>query len=225
MFEFVFRAHLRLALHGMVLFVVGLFVSWPIVHYRLEAVARLPLAVFRLVLRLMGASPSVGRTVSVIFCFNAAAIFLYMASGFHPLLPKTFAIWTGMNIGIIVGMARQEEAFVNACRPAAGQWVPPPALTSLCGLLLLVLVYRSELSFEDAVREIEGLQGVAQPQSHALVAWAEVGHKKRFCHAWTSLGRRTSSRWPKEKHRSADSGFRFTTVALIFPTFFSKSLM
>ncbi|MCK4283651.1 MAG: hypothetical protein KAX44_04985 [Candidatus Brocadiae bacterium] len=139
MIEYVFRTHFRLAVHAALLFTVGLFLSWPVIHYRLEALARLPLALFRFAIRLIGTSPSIARTAGVIFCFNSVAIFVYMASGFHPVLPKIFGVWTGMNIGTIVGMARREEDFLQAGRPSPGQWLPPSPLTAICGVLVLVL--------------------------------------------------------------------------------------
>ncbi len=139
MIEYVFRTHFRLAVHGALLFTVGLFLSWPVIHYRLEALARLPLALLRFAIRMMGTSPSIARTAGVIFCFNSLAIFVYMASGFHPLLPKIFAIWTGMNIGTIVGLARREVDLLQAGRPSPRQWLPPSPLTAVCGVLVLVL--------------------------------------------------------------------------------------
>ena len=138
MLEFVFRNHLRLAVHAALLFAVGLFISWPIVHYRLRALARLPLAIFRFVLRLIGPRPSIARIAGVIFCFNSVAIFIDMASGFHPLLPKLLGIWTGANVGMVAGLARQ-EGLAEPCEVGAGQWVPPARLVALCGLLTLVL--------------------------------------------------------------------------------------
>jgi len=138
MLEYVFRDHMRLAIHAALLFAVGAFASWPVVHYRLWALARPALAVFRLVLRLLGRSPSLARTTAVIFGFNGVAIFLYMAAGFHPLLPKLFAIWTGINVCVVAAMAGA-EGLMESARPARGQWVPPPRLGALCGLVVLLL--------------------------------------------------------------------------------------
>lgn len=138
MLRYVFSVHLRLAVHAALLFAVGLFVSWPIVHYRLRAVGWLPLAIFRLVVRLIGRSSSIVRSVAVIFGFNTLVIFTYMASGFLPLLPKLFGIWTGMDIGIVLGMARAGP-FPGASQLRAGQWLPSRALTSFCGSLVLAL--------------------------------------------------------------------------------------
>jgi hypothetical protein len=139
MLRYVFSAHLRLAVHAALLFAVGLFVSWPVVHYRLRAMAWLPMAVFRLAMRLLGPSPSILRTWAVIVTFNATAMFLYMGSGFHPLLPKAFGIWVGMNIGIILGMGRQEQFPMTRAETAGPQWVPSARLTAICGLAVLLI--------------------------------------------------------------------------------------
>ncbi|KPK62523.1 MAG: hypothetical protein AMK73_05955 [Planctomycetes bacterium SM23_32] len=138
MVEFVFVKHAGLALDAALLFVVGLFVAWPVVHYRLRTVAAPALAAFRLVLRLMGPSAGIPRMAAVIFGFNTCAIFLYMACGFHPLLPKAFAVWTGLNIGAVMGLGRREEEALSA-RAAPESWRPAPALTSVCAALVLVV--------------------------------------------------------------------------------------
>ncbi|MHC4788981.1 MAG: hypothetical protein ACYS8K_07230, partial [Planctomycetota bacterium] len=70
MIEFVFAVHLRLALRAALLFAVGLFAAWPVVRYRIKSLAALPMAVFRLVLRLIGPSPTIARMAGVIFGFN-----------------------------------------------------------------------------------------------------------------------------------------------------------
>jgi len=138
-YKFVFADHLRLALDAMLLFVVGLFLAWPVVHYRVRAVARLPLAVFRMVLRFLGPSPSLSRLVGLIFGFNATALFVYMASGFHHLLPMVFGIWTGMNVGIIMAMGGSEPHLTPQARVSPGQWVPPAGLAVVCAPLVLAL--------------------------------------------------------------------------------------
>jgi len=139
MLGFVFSEHLRLAAHSALLFIVGLFVSWPVVHYELKAVARPPLAIFRGVLKLLGPSPSILRMMGLIFSFNGVALFAYMATGFHPLLPKLLAIWTGMNIGIIIGMGADEADLISVSPPTPSQWVPSPGLAVACAPIVLLL--------------------------------------------------------------------------------------
>jgi len=140
MLRFLLADHLWLAGHAMLLFVVGLFVSWPVVHYRVRAVEALPLWIVRRVLQLFGASPSIGRMALVIGCFNSLAIFIYMASGFiSPLLPKLFGIWTGLNVGIVAAGGRRQESRLLEHGPQPGQWVPPRSLVGACGLVVLAL--------------------------------------------------------------------------------------
>jgi len=139
MLTFLFRAHARLILHAAILFAVGLFVAAPVVRYGVTAVAWPALAVLRALFRVLGPAPGIARTAAVIFGFNSSAIFLYMASGFHPIAPKLFAVWTGMNIGIIVGMARQGAVDVPCCEPRPDQWRPSLGQAAACGALVLVL--------------------------------------------------------------------------------------
>lgn len=138
MLEFVFRDHLRLALDAALLFAVGLFVSYPVVRWRLRGVAAVPLALYRLVVRLIGPSPSIARTAGVIWAFNSVVIFIDMASGFHPLMPKLLCIWTGLNVGVTLGFAPR-EAMPLAGPEQPGRWTPPPPLARACGVLVLVL--------------------------------------------------------------------------------------
>jgi hypothetical protein len=138
--HFIFIRHLWLALDAAILFAVGLFVAVPVVRYRLGAVKWLPLRLFRLVVRLMGEG-GIARTALVIWLFNSVAIFIYMAGGFHPLVPKLFAIWTGLNIAVLTGgIEREEDPILSrlSARPDDA-WRLPRWILLICGLLVLVL--------------------------------------------------------------------------------------
>ena len=138
MLSFVFRDHARLAVHAALLFAAGAFAACPAVCYRWQALARLPLAMLRFLVRLMGPAPGILRVAAVIFGFNGLAIFLYMASGIHPVLPKLFALWTGFNVCVVSAVAGRGN-LLGALRPADDRWRPPPGLAAACGLLVLLL--------------------------------------------------------------------------------------
>lgn len=140
MIEFVFTKHLWLAFHALILFFVGVFISVPVIRYDLKKVAWLPLRLFRGVVRLMGDRGLI-RTGLVIWCFNSIAIFVYMASGFHPLLPKVFGIWTGLNVALLTyGPATRDDPVISQlARPVDNGWRPPPVLAGACGLLVLMI--------------------------------------------------------------------------------------
>ena len=136
--HFIFTLHQKLGLYAAFLCVVGLFLSWPVVHYRIGAVARLPLAVFRAVLRAVGPQPSLARLAGVIFGFNVIVIFIDMALGVHPVVPRLLCMWTGMNVGIIAGLGDEAGlAFPRAAAP--GRWRPSRPLAALCGLAVILL--------------------------------------------------------------------------------------
>jgi len=139
MFHFVVVRHFRLAVHALLLFVVGLLLAWPVIRYRLRSIVRPAEAILRVVARLMGPSPGIPRMTAVIFGYNVTAIFIYMASGFHPLLPEVFSIWTGLNIAVLMGMVQRDGEIMGAFRHTSGQWTPPPRVTGVCGLLVLLL--------------------------------------------------------------------------------------
>ncbi|MFO7958282.1 MAG: stage II sporulation protein M [Candidatus Brocadiia bacterium] len=139
MLHFVVVRHFRLAVHALLLFLVGMFIAWPVIRYKLRFIVRPAEAVLRFVTHLMGQSPGIPRMAAVIFGYNATAIFIYMASGFHPLLPKVFGVWTGLNIAVLMGMVQREGEIMDVFRRTPGQWTPPPRLTGLCGLLVLLL--------------------------------------------------------------------------------------
>jgi len=88
----------------------------------------------------MGRQPGLARVALVIWAFNSAAIFLYMASGYHPMLPKLFAIWTGLNVGVIAGMRPEGLDWPPAHAGEGGsRWVPPAPVVALCAGLVLAL--------------------------------------------------------------------------------------
>ncbi len=138
--EYVLVEHLRLAVLAAILFAVGLFVSPVVARLRIAALEWLPLQLFRLIMRLVGPGPSLARMAGVIWVFNSAAMFVYMASGYHPLAPRIIGVWTGLNIGIVAARARSDEAgLAGLMVPRAGQWAPPAGLAWMCGALVLLL--------------------------------------------------------------------------------------
>ena len=140
--RYIIIEHFNLAVDGALLFAVGLFIAVPTVKYRLGFAEWLPLKFMKLVQRLMGPSASFWRIVFVIWVFNSMAMFIYMASGFHQLIPQIFAIWTGLNIGVIIAHSQREAregrgTFLFDQPP--GSWKPSPAIAGMCGLLVLFL--------------------------------------------------------------------------------------
>ncbi len=118
---------------------MGLFVAWPVVRYRLTGVAWLPRRIFRLVVRLMGPRPTLFRMALVIFLFNSIVMFLQMAAGFHSFVPKVLCIWTGMNVGVMMGFAGESAGMIRQAARRREGFIPPPALTLVCSLLVMLL--------------------------------------------------------------------------------------
>lgn len=141
MIEYVLVGHLRPALHAAILFAVGLLIAVPVTRYRLTFLAWPALQVLRLVMWLMGERPSLLRVAAIIWLFNSDAMLIYMASGFHPMLPKVFALWTGLNIGVVMARmsADDDSVFGGLGQVAPGQWLPPKGLALGCGVLVLML--------------------------------------------------------------------------------------
>ena len=141
MLRYVLADHLRLAVHGAILFAVGLFIGVPVLRYRVRALQWPAMRAFRIVIGLMGHRPGLFRMASVIWLFNSAVMFLYMASGVHPLLPKLFGIWTGLNVLVVASQAGRagEPGFAEFSGAAPGQWRTPPGLAMGCGLLVLLI--------------------------------------------------------------------------------------
>ena len=139
--DYVLVRHFWLAVHALILFAVGLFVAVPVVRYRLTAIERLPLGMLRLVARLIGEGPALWRTAAVIWLFNSSVMFVGMASGVHPMLPKVFGIWTGLNVGVAAAHAGREDDPLPGLlgRAGGGQWRPPQGLVIACGAVVLAL--------------------------------------------------------------------------------------
>ena len=140
--RYIFVDHFSLAVDGALLMAVGLFIAIPVVKYRLGFLQRVPLGVMKIISMLMGERAGVLRMVCVIWLFNSTVMFLYMASGFHPMLPKIFGIWTGLNIGVVMAHSHGEaQEGRGGFLPAVpeGSWRPPRPLAGLCGLLVLFI--------------------------------------------------------------------------------------
>ncbi len=140
--RYILVEHFSLAVDGAILLAVGLFAAVPVVKYRLTALQWVPLRMMDIAMRLIGDPVRLLRVTLVIWLFNSAVMFVYMASGFHPLPPKIFAIWTGLNIGVVLAHAGRETPEPGLCRRPpvpSGGWRPPRPLTVLCALMVPAL--------------------------------------------------------------------------------------
>ncbi len=140
--RFIFVDHFGLAVDSAILLAVGLFISIPAAGYRIRILQWIPMRIMRLVWRMMGERGGLLRTAGVIWVFNSTVMFLYMAGGFHPLLPKIFAIWTGLNIGIVIAGSRRElqEGGPGFPAPAApGSRRTSRLLTGVCAVMVPLL--------------------------------------------------------------------------------------
>ncbi len=136
MLEFVFRDHLRLAVHALVLFVAGLLLAVPVLRWRVRVLILPARGLMRFALGLMGRAPGIARGAGVIFAHNAAVMFLCVASGFHPMLPAILTVWTGINIGVLVKAGDDAPGLLKALQGPPDGWKPGPRLTALAGLLV-----------------------------------------------------------------------------------------
>ena len=137
--SFVWVEHVGLACGAALLFSVGCLLALPVVRWGANLLTWLPRVLFTMVRRLLGAQPSMTRLWAVIFGFNGTAMFLYMASGFHPAIPAAVSLLTGYNITAILLLAGESNHFdALAISPAAG-WAPPRWIAVLCGLAVLMI--------------------------------------------------------------------------------------
>jgi hypothetical protein len=139
LFSFVFVRHFGLACGAALLFLVGALLAFPVVKRGSPRLTWLPLALFRLVCRMLGTNPGMTRLWSLIFGFNGTAMLLYMASGVHPGFPAAISILTGYNIAVILLLGgKSENLDALAASPASG-WTPGKWVAGICGLAVLFL--------------------------------------------------------------------------------------
>ncbi|MFP4175759.1 MAG: stage II sporulation protein M [Planctomycetota bacterium] len=133
--EFVVYDHFWRAVDVLILFLVGIFVAIPVVWYRWDYVLWVPKKIVQGVIWLIQDKGLMG-TAWVIWGFNSVAIFIYMASGWHPVLPKIFALLTGLNVAAI-GAAAEDGAL--SAQQGEEFWRPGPGLALFCSIVVLLL--------------------------------------------------------------------------------------
>jgi hypothetical protein len=139
-YDFLLVRHATLAMHAALLFAAGVFAGIPVIWFNVKPLQWLPVQVFRLVSRLMGRAPGILRMTLVIWLFNSAAMFVYMASGVHPMLVKVVGIWVGMNVVVAaVAGGREEETMRALASWPEERWRPSAQLGWACGGVVLVL--------------------------------------------------------------------------------------
>ncbi len=139
LFWFVIADHFRLACLAALLFFGGLLLAYLVEKHDFTFLSWLPRQLFLLVRKLIGPHPGPLRLGLVIFCFNSLAICLYMASGFHPVIPAMISILTGFNIMMILLMVGDELQFSDLAMAPTSSWAPGSFVAALCGLAVLVL--------------------------------------------------------------------------------------
>jgi len=137
--EFIFSGHLSLATLSALLFAAGIMLSIPVIRMNTGWIKAFPLWVFRKALRLLGDQPTIFRMTLVIFLFNGTAMFVYLSTGLVPLIPMIIALLTGFNVAVIFSSAGELADQTEAGRPSSSQWIPGPAVTIVCTILVLAL--------------------------------------------------------------------------------------
>ena len=110
-----------------ILFTLGIMLADPVFERNITWLISYPVWVYKNIEKLMDHLSNSLLTFLFIFFFNAINLFLGLVSGFLILLPVLLAIWTGLNVGIIVrkmmieqnqnGSLRSEERRVGKeCR-------------------------------------------------------------------------------------------------------------
>jgi len=139
LFAFVFVQHFGLACGAALLFLAGVLLAFPAVKRGSTFLTGLPVVLFRMVGRMLGAEPSITRLWSVIFGFNGTVMLLYMASGVHPAVPAAISLVTGYNIAAILLLAGENRDFADLAVSPGARWVPVRWVAGLCGLAVLIL--------------------------------------------------------------------------------------
>jgi len=176
--DFVFVGHLREACEAALLFSLGALLAWPAARFGPQALVRLPVALFRRVMRLFGTRPGLVRTCGVIFGFNGAVMFLSMASGIRPWPPQVIAAVTGFDIGAILFLGEAETGVLDPDLAADG-WIPGPVLTALCGLAVLALelpcfCYSIGMGMSLGREVLEGQVGYGQGLAPRALAYVQI---------------------------------------------------
>jgi len=174
---FVFVQHFGLACGAALLFLVGVVLAFPAVKRGSTFLMWLPVVLFRMVGRMLGAEPSITRLWSVIFGFNGTVMLLYMASGVHPAIPAAISLVTGYNIAAILLLARENRDFGDLAVSPGARWVPARWVAGLCGLAVLILelpcfwyaiAMGIRLGQEIAAGQTSYMQGIT-PRIHAYL--------------------------------------------------------
>ena len=146
------RTQAGFAVYGMVVFISGVASAWIVIHWQIEPLMRFALWLLDWVAKLLGRRPTMPRLFVVIFCFNTAAMFVYMCTGVWVVLPALVGFLTGMNLAIIFAHGRpewvdeDEDGVTTRVSVSEGDGLaemsePPPLrlLPLVCGLLVVVL--------------------------------------------------------------------------------------
>ena len=102
----VLLAHAGLAVAAALLFAAGAAFAIPVMRWRVEFLLAVPRSFAGWLARVLKSRPSTPRLALFIFCFNGAAIFVYMMTGLIPGLAIVVAFLTGLNVALASMLGR-----------------------------------------------------------------------------------------------------------------------
>jgi hypothetical protein len=132
--EYLFVDHFFAACKAALFFFLGALAVVPLFRWYPDGCRKACGRLLRFVAKLFGSNPGFLRITSTIFLFNGTAMFVYMSTGAHPLLPSLIAATTGFTLTLCFTLPQEAESSLDFATVGPNDWLPSRPLAVAGGV-------------------------------------------------------------------------------------------
>lgn len=125
---YLFVDHFLAACKAALCFLLGALAVIPSIRWYPNACRKACARLLRFIAKLFGPHPGLFRIATTIFLFNGTAIFVYLSTGVHPMVPSVIAASTGFTLTLCFSLPQEAEALFDFASVHSNAWLPPPSL-------------------------------------------------------------------------------------------------
>lgn len=136
---FLFVDHFLSACKAALYFFLGAIAAVPLIRWYPSVGRKACGRLLRFIAKLFGPNPGFIRITTTIFLFNGTAMFVYMSTGAHPLVPSLIAATTGFTLTLCFSLPQEAESLFDFETVGPNDWLPSRSL-AIAGGAATVLI-------------------------------------------------------------------------------------
>jgi hypothetical protein len=131
---YLFIDHFLSACKAALYFLLGALAVIPLIRWYPTVCRKACGRLLRFIEKLFGPNPGLFRIAATIFLFNGTAMFIYLSTGAHPLVPSLIAVTTGFTLTLCFSLPQEAESLFGFKTAGPDDWIPSGPLAIAGGV-------------------------------------------------------------------------------------------